>query len=190
MDAFERVVVSLLEREGFWVRSSIKVELTKAEKVQIGRHSSPRWELDVVAYKPKTNELWVVECKSYLDSRGVQICAFNGKNEGFAKRFKLFCEPRTREVVFHRLEQQLLECGAIRKNPKIKLCLAAGRIATAKDRDALRTHFSERGWILWDEEWIAERLATVAKGGYENDVTAVVAKLLLRGTPKKLFTQA
>ena len=113
MDAFERVVVSLLEREGFWVRSSIKVELSKAEKLAIGRHSSPRWELDIIAYKPMANELWVVECKSYLDSRGVQICAFNGTNEGFAKRFKLFCEPLTRKVVLHRLEQQLLELGAI-----------------------------------------------------------------------------
>ena len=126
------------------------------------------------------NELWVVECKSYLDSRGVQICAFNGTNEGFAKRFKLFCEPLTRKVVLHRLEQQLLELGAIRRNPKIKLCLAAGRIATEKDRNALRKYFAKQDWILWDEQWISERLATLAKGGYENDVTAVVAKLLLR----------
>src|SRR5947207_1589176 len=112
MDAFERVVVSLLEREGFWVRSSIKVELTKAEKVRIGRPSSPRWELDIIGYQPRNNELWVVECKSYLDSRGVQLCAFNGKNPAFAKRFKLFCEPLTRKVVFSRLEKQLVELGA------------------------------------------------------------------------------
>jgi hypothetical protein len=32
VDAFERVVVSLLEGEGFWIRSSFKVELTKEEK--------------------------------------------------------------------------------------------------------------------------------------------------------------
>jgi len=35
---------------GFWVRTSVKVELTKEEKCLIGRHSSPQWELDIVSY--------------------------------------------------------------------------------------------------------------------------------------------
>jgi len=78
VDAFERVVVSLLEREGFWVRSSFKVELTKEEKVRIGRPSSPRWELDLIGYRARDNELRIVECKSYLDSRGVAMSALNG----------------------------------------------------------------------------------------------------------------
>lgn len=64
MDAFERVVASLLEREGFWIRSSLKVELTKAENVEIRRPSSPRWELDVVGYRASDNEFRIVECKS------------------------------------------------------------------------------------------------------------------------------
>ena len=34
MDSFESLVATLLGREGFWVRSSFKVELTKAEKVE------------------------------------------------------------------------------------------------------------------------------------------------------------
>src|SRR5205814_2912617 len=131
-------------------RSSIKVELTKAEKIKIGRRSSPRWELDIIGYRPRDNELRIVECKSYLDSRGVQLCAFNGKNPRFAKRFKRFCEPRTREVVFGRLEKQFLDVGAIRPKPRINLCLAAGRIASPADREALHKHFSEQGWLAWD----------------------------------------
>jgi hypothetical protein len=45
MDAFEQVVSEILWMSGFWVRTSVKVELTKEEKRLIGRHSSPRWEL-------------------------------------------------------------------------------------------------------------------------------------------------
>jgi hypothetical protein len=92
MDAFESLIASLLEREGFWVRSGVKVELTKEEKRIIGRPSSPRWELDLVAYKGGINELRVVECKSYLDSRGVSIQAVDGSDDRYASRFKLFKE--------------------------------------------------------------------------------------------------
>lgn len=180
MDAFEQVVASLLEQKGFWIRSSFKVELTKPEKVEIGRPSSPRWEIDLIAYHAAKNELWVVECKSYLDSRGVQMCAFDGTNRTFASRFKLFCEEDTRRVVFRRLEEQLAASGAIRPNPRIKLCLAAGKIASESDRIGLRKHFKAMGWELWDEEWIGSELAALARGGYQDDVAAVVAKLLLR----------
>ena len=31
----------------------MKVELTKEEKRLIGRHSSPRWELDIVGYSAR-----------------------------------------------------------------------------------------------------------------------------------------
>lgn len=48
MDAFESVVATILEREGFWVRTSFKVRLTKDDKHAINRPSSPRWEIDVL----------------------------------------------------------------------------------------------------------------------------------------------
>ena len=78
MDAFEQVVASILQRKGYWTQTSVKVELTKEEKRAIGRPSSPRWELDVVGYRGSSNELLVVECKSYLDSYGVRASAFDG----------------------------------------------------------------------------------------------------------------
>jgi len=68
MDSFEQVVATILGRNGYWVRTSVKVALTPDEKREIGRPSAPRWELDVVAYSGSRNELLVVECKSYLDS--------------------------------------------------------------------------------------------------------------------------
>ena len=68
MDSFEQVVATILGRDGYWVRTSVKVALPPDEKREIDRPSAPRWELDVVAYSGSRNELLVVECKSYLVS--------------------------------------------------------------------------------------------------------------------------
>ena len=111
MDAFESLIETLLNREGYWTDSNLKVELEKAEKRKIGRPSSPRWELDVVGYQGNSNELLVVECKSYLDSRGVLFR--NGKFSN-PSRYKLFTERTTREVVLGRLEEQLVRPRVLR----------------------------------------------------------------------------
>ncbi|MGF6428357.1 hypothetical protein [Bradyrhizobium elkanii] len=181
MDSFEEVVAEILWREGYWVRTSVKVELTKDEKRQISLPSSPRWELDVVAYKAAQNSLLVVECKSYLDSPGVKMHGFDGTNEKAAGRFKLFNKSNVREVVFNRLRTQLTESGSCIANPSVALCLACGRIASESDRQMIKAHFAEQGWQLWDEYWLRDRLKDMAAGGYENQISAVVSKLLLRG---------
>jgi len=181
MDAFEQVVSEILWMEGYWVRTSVKVDLTKEEKVRIGRPSSPRWELDIVGYSGRDNVLRVVECKSYLDSRGVVFRAFDGSDAKSAERYKLFSDDNLRSVVFDRLRIQLADCGACAPDAAVNLCLACGRIATTADRDGLHRHFAAKGWELWDERWLRDRLQKMAEGGYENQVSAVVAKLLLRG---------
>jgi hypothetical protein len=167
--------------EGFWVRTSVKVDLTKEEKHLIGRHSSPRWELDVVAYKARDNLLRVVECKSHFDSIGVRASCFDGSNPDHAKRYKLFNESELRRVVFNRLCLQLAQAGACRAVPEVRLSLACGKVRNDTDRAAIRRHFDTQGWELWDEPWLRERLQLMAQQGYENQVSAVVAKLLLRG---------
>ncbi|MDZ4685394.1 MAG: hypothetical protein SH850_10055 [Planctomycetaceae bacterium] len=180
MDAFEQVIASLLEREGFWVRSCVKVELTKLEKRKIGRHSSPRWELDLVAYHGGTNELRIVECKSYLDSGGVSMAAFDGTNATFANRIKLFNDDILRRVVFTRLRRQLVNSLACAPKPKMTLMLAAGRIASDSHRENLKKRFDDEGWILWDEEKIRTKLRALAEESYENAVASVAAKILVR----------
>src|SRR5437764_842416 len=100
MDAFESVVAMLLRREGFWISTSVKVALTKEEKRLIGRHSAPRWEIDLVAYKGSTNQLLAVECKSFLDSTGV---VYRDGKFDLPKRYKLFTEPDLRRIVLERL---------------------------------------------------------------------------------------
>jgi hypothetical protein len=178
MDAFESVVATILVRDGFWVQTSLKVDITKEEKREIKRPSSPRWEIDVVGYRPGDNLLRVVECKSYLDSRGVSIAAFDPTTK-FATRFKLFNEPQTRTVVFRRLVAQLSDSKAIRPNPRIELCLAAGRIVN-ENTDKIRAHFDANGWLLFDPEWLRQQLLHIVADGYDNAIAAVTAKLLLR----------
>ena len=182
MDAFEQLVSEILWRDGYWVRTSIKVELTKEEKRAIGRPSSPRWELDIVAYRGATNSLRVIECKSYLDSKGVQMPALIHSNDAGATRYKLFHDEVLRNAVFERLAQQFVACGACAPNPTVTLGLACGKLARESDRLTLKAHFDAKGWELLDEIWLREHLKKMANGGYENQVSAVVAKLLLRGS--------
>ena len=180
MDSLEQVVAELLWIEGYWVRTSVKVDWTKDEKRSVGLPSAPRWELDIVAYKAGENLLRIVECKSYLDSPGVALASLNGTDAKSAKRYKLFTNPDLRHVIFNRLALQFEASGACLQNPTIKFALACGRIKSDSDRSGLHRHFEQNGWDLWDEPWLRDRLKTMAKGAYENQVSAVVAKLLLR----------
>ncbi len=181
MDAFESVVVEVLWRDGYWVQNAVKVDLTKDDKSKINRPSSPRWELDVVGYSSRQREILIVECKSYLDSRGVTFGAFNGSDQRNARRVKLFNDDVLRGVVLDRLSCQMVEAGLVPKRHKTKLALVCGNIASDQDRQLLHQHFHTRGWLLWDNVWLREKLTSISKSGYENSPVAVVSKLLLRG---------
>lgn len=181
MDSFETLVGSLLTKEGYWVRSSVKVELTADEKQKIGRPSSPRWELDLVAYKAKSNELLVVECKSFLDSPGVRARGLDGTDTTEAKRYKLFNDPVLRKTVLGRLVKQLISSGSCLSSPSVTLCLAAGKVAGEPDREKIRKLFDRNGWKFFDDSWLREKLLTVSDSSYENEIASVVAKILLRG---------
>jgi len=184
LDAFESVVAALLERKGYWTRTSVKVDLTKEEKRQIGRPSSPRWEIDVVAYKGSTNSLMAVECKSYLNSPGVRFSAFNGSSESESNRYKLFNDEILRRVVFNRLRMQLVESGFCPEPPKITLCLVAGNIY--QDAKPIHDHFQKNGWELWDVDWLQTELDILSRSGYDNTVVAIVSKLITRNRNKDM----
>jgi hypothetical protein len=173
----------MLQRQGYWTQTSVKVELTKAEKRVIGRYSSPRWELDIVAYRGRSNELLVVECKSFLDSLGVQVATFQRGNPEDAKRYKLFFDNTLRRVVLQRLRRQLVEAGFCHPRPKLKLCLAAGKVHGSEAR--LQSYFKKRGWLLLGPSVIRTKLSALREGGYEDSVASVVAKLLLRSETKR-----
>jgi hypothetical protein len=177
LDSFESLIAMLLKREGYWTAIGVKVELSKEEKRAIGVATTPRWEMDVVAYRGATNELLAVECKSFLDSTGVIFR--NGQFEP-PKRYKLFANETTRRVVLAKLGEQMVASSACAPNPTVTLCLAAGKIARKSDRLQMLEHFATHGWRLFDEDWVFSRLKTAATAGFENDVAHVVAKLILR----------
>ena len=178
MDSFESIVKTIFEGNGYWVKTSFKVELTKIEKVKIHRPTTPRWELDVVAYKGGSNELLVIECKSFLDSTGV---TFNSLKNGKGKeRYKLFNEDDTREVVFGRLLEQLKKSGSCSEDTTVKLCLATGKVASSEDRDNLCKYFKSKKWNFYSDEWIKNELVKLANTKYDNEVAKVTAKILSR----------
>ncbi len=177
MEAFEALISILLRHDGYWTTPNFKVNLTKEDKHRIGRPTSPRWELDVVAYKGSTNEVLAVECKSFLDSTGVifRDGTFEPEN-----RYKLFTDGRLRSVVLKRLAKQLQAIGACARSPRVKLCLAAGNVARKSDSKGLSRHFTSKNWLLIDSDWVCERLRMASQRSYENDVAFVVSKFLTR----------
>lgn len=192
MDAFEHLVSEILWEKGFWVRTSVKVDLTKEDKLRIGKFHAPRWEIDIVAYSGHDNTLRVIECKSYIDSAGVSAKFFRSS---YKKPFKLFTDDALRETVFAQLVKQFVSSGACKPEPKVILCFAAGHIAGENDRAWIRDHFNEQGWELWDETWLIDGLTSIANKSYENQVSAVVAKLFIRNgwrspTPQKASDSA
>jgi hypothetical protein len=179
MHGFEALVAEILEDEGYWVRRSFKVALTRAEKQKIKRPSAPRWEIDIIAYRAPDNHVFAVECKSFLDSTGVNLSDLKGGR--FARTYKLFTEPRLRKVVLNRLALQLVEQGLCGSPPRVTLALAAGKI---KGKAALvREFFEQQDWKLFDTAWIRKNLQRVSRAGYSDSVAAMVAKLILRGGP-------
>jgi len=58
MDHFESIMCTLLEAEGYWVRRSFKVNVTKKEKRHVGKPSIPRPEIDLPrsARMPRSEE--------------------------------------------------------------------------------------------------------------------------------------
>jgi hypothetical protein len=180
MDAFESLISALLERDGYWVKQCFKVELTKEEKRKIGRPSSPRWEIDLIAYKASENNILAIECKSYIDSYGVRFSAFGGGKPPSQDRMKLFNDRNLRNVVFSRLAKQLEEAGLCAPNPSVQLCFAAGNIIREEDRAKIAALFKKEGWIFWDPKWIRSRLEELSGAGYEDSVATIVSKLIFR----------
>lgn len=182
MNAFEDIVKLYLEEEGYWVRQSVKVDITKQDKVDIGLPSMPRPEIDLVALNAKNNELLLIEVKSFLDSYGVYSEAITDEKDVFSKRYRLFTDSIFREVVTKRLREEYLKQGLINENTKINYALAAGNIHSPADESRIREYFSkpERGWKLFSPKDIKEKVKELAKKGWEDNLVTITAKLILR----------
>ena len=179
MDYFEGLIKTLLEHEGYWVRQSFKVNLTKQEKRDIGKHSIPRPEVDILAYKPEKNHVIAFEAKSYLDSPGVKLADLDQSYEIPEGRYKLFTCENYRDIVFNRLKQDLIELGLGTNKTTITLGLAAGNVYRSKSDD-IRTLFNSREWAFLSPEDIKEKVTELAAKGYENEPSIITTKILMR----------
>ena len=70
--AFENLINQLLQEEGFWTLQNVKIELSKEEKIKISKPTTPRPDIDIVAFDSKNNTLYLLEVKSFIDSQGVK----------------------------------------------------------------------------------------------------------------------
>ncbi len=177
MNAFEEIVAGLLRQEGYWTYLGYKVNLTKQERAVLEKPSLPRPEIDVLAYQAQDNVLLWVECKSYLDSRGVRAIDVIDPHAKYASRYRMFTCKQYREIVSERLKVQVVEARLCPSIPVVNYSLVAGKIISDSDREKLKCHFACKGWILHDAEWLKKGLTKLSSVGYEDDVAVMVAKL-------------
>jgi hypothetical protein len=182
MDAFEQIVAKAFEVQGYWTRIGFKIDLDKKTKKDIGKPSMPRPEIDVLAYKPATNHILLVECKSLLDSPGVRWKAFDQPGCRHADRFKLFHDKALFNAVKKQLLKQLTDEGMIfGKSPTLQLGLVAGKI-NGKDQPRLCKLFGQREWLFVGPSELATWLSRFADRGYDNDVATIVVKIIERNS--------
>jgi len=191
MNAFENIVGQLLEEEDYWIRQSVKVEISKDDKRRLDKLTMPRPEIDIVAFNVKKNELLFVECKSLIDSNaGVRYGAIfpvpnqSKKDKSRAKHYKLFTDKAWREIVSDSMSKQYLKQGLIKKNTKIKYALAAGKILVGQEVK-LKEAFRKAGWILYTPEMIAAGIRKLAEKGWEDNAVTMTAKLITRNEKKR-----
>ncbi len=179
MDAFEQIIGQLLEEEKYWVRHSVKIELTPAEKKLIGKPSTPRPEIDIAALDIQTNTIFLLEVKSFLDSPGVyyeHVTAEQTQQEG---RYKLLTSENYRVVLWDRLKSDWQHSGHINSETKISFGLIAGKVHKSRESELVK-YFADKGWLFWGPTIIKEKMKKLATKGYENNAVTIAAKLLTR----------
>ena len=186
MDHFETIIKTLLEAEGYWVRASFRVNLTKEEKRRIGKPSIPRPEIDLLSLSPRKNEIVAFEAKSFLDSPGVKLCDLEKNYDVPEGRYKLFTCVRYNEIVFKRLRTDLISLGMATNKTRIRLGLAAGNVHQNRISE-IRDLIESRGWVFWSPEDVKRKLSALAERSYENEFAMIAAKILTRavGAPIK-----
>lgn len=178
LDAFENIVAHYLEEEGYWVRQSVKVNITKEDKGEIGKPSMPRPEIDLVALNMRENILVLVEVKSFLDSQGVRYSGIS-RDEGYTGRYKLLTSPTYQKILSKRLKEQYLNQGLINEKTTINFALAAGNIYPGEEQ-MIKDHFLKKGWMLIAPSEIKEKIKLLANKGWEDNEITITAKLIMR----------
>lgn len=179
MDAFEQIVGQLLEEDKYWVRYSVKIDLSKDEKKLIGKPTAPRPEIDLVAFDIRANKIFLLEVKSFLDSTGVKYQDVTQIQTEQAGRYKLLTSENYRRVLAERLRTDWLQSGHINRQTQIGFGLIAGNVYMHQD-ESLEKYFTDKGWLFWGPQKIKEKVRQLSDKGYENNAVTIAAKLLMR----------
>ncbi|MEW6425917.1 MAG: hypothetical protein AB1523_14480 [Bacillota bacterium] len=179
MNAFESIVAQYLEEEGYWVRKSVKINISKEDKQRINLPTMPRPEIDLVALNVKENELLLIEAKSFLDSPGVRFNDVSGGNPKGVRRYRLFTEKEYRDIVTQNLREDYFKKGLINESTKINYALAAGKIYS-NDEQKIKNYFSQNRWKLFTPGEIKNKIKELSKKGWEDNLVTMTAKLILK----------
>lgn len=179
MDAFENIIGQLLIDDKYWVRHSVKINLTAEEKRKINKPSTPRPEIDIVAYDVMADTVYLLEVKSYLDSPGVRLKEVAIEQKEQSGRYKLLTAKKYREVLSNRLMKDLHESGHITNRTEVSFGLIAGKIYRNQEIE-MQKYFDQRGWLFWGPSIIREKIGGLAENRYENNAVTIAAKILLR----------
>jgi len=179
VNAFENIIKLYLEEEGYWVRQSVKVNISTEDKKAIGLPTMPRPEIDLVALNMKENELLLIEVKSLLDSYGVYFEAVSDEKDELASRYRLFTDGKYRTIVTKRLREAYLKQGLINKDTTINYGLAAGHIHSGNEAQ-IGEYFLRKGWKLFTPEEIKGKVKELSTKGWEDDLITMTAKLILK----------
>lgn len=179
MDAFELIIGQLLEEEKFWIRHCVKINLLPEEKRLIGKHSTPRPEIDIIAFDVRSNTIFLLEVKSYLDSPGVCYEDIVKEQEQQEGRYKILTSKNYGKVLSERLLRDWKEKGVINADTKVNFGLIAGKIYKNKESE-LGEYIKSKGWLFWGPTIIKKKMTALADKDYENNAVTIAAKLLLR----------
>lgn len=179
MDAFEIIIGQLLTENKYWVRHSVKINLSQEEKRSIKKPSTPRPEIDIAAFDVISNTLFLLEIKSFLDSPGVSYNLACIEQDEQSGRYKLLTAKNYRDVLAWRLHEDWCKSGHIKNTTKISFGLIAGKIYRNQEKE-MQKYFDEKGWLFWGPTIIREKIAKLAENGYENNAATIVAKILTR----------
>lgn len=181
MDAFELISAQLLQEEGFWTIVNYKIDITKEiAKNQLKKPTMPRPEVDILAYKRGT--IYLIEVKSYIDSKGVQAKSILTKKNTLLSsihgRYKLFTWKAYRKILPKLVKNDLRKKGLINNSRvKIKYGLIAGKFSGTSEI-ILKKYFNSHGWLIWGPVEIKNKVENLITKGYENNVMTILSKIL------------
>lgn len=179
MDAFEEIAGLLLNNDKYWVRHSVKVNLSKEEKVIINKPSTSRPEIDIVAFDVVNNMIFLIEVKSFLDSSGVIYEKVVEINEFPSGRYKILTSEKYQKTIVARLKTDWIAAGIINKKTKFSFGLIAGKVYQNKEAE-LKKYFDDKKWFFWGPSELKQKLIELSKKGYENSIVTIVTKLMLK----------